>query len=411
MWEALRHGWEVSTNFKLLAHVINIHAHDKNVLVSARLCGNHQIIICELTGVDALNPRLLLSLITVVNLFGTISFFHAAVGLHGHVFRHVRLWIYGTSHHTGVPRFLDFTWWGTTGASSRRSKMLGRNGQTKKARQRFRRICWCSPDCQRRPELQRVLEGVRICLQLPTITGHSALMFDQSPNEKLLVRCLRWRSQSGKVDGKGLCVDFSLVQWSECHGGRLSVVTPEREARVGLTDTVDLGDHICGTRLRAWGSRKNAISSCAMIRRSTSPFLLSQLRWWGYTAPWHWNSIWSSPHMHIYIFALRPRFARCAVHLVVAHGLLSRLRMVLDMKNFVNMHVWCAGSFSKRSYCSFLQYLPPRLCCWCLAWTDVDTGQISAHYLSLSSSLSPSLSASFIDGLGSQHFFANCWSS
>ena len=44
-----------SPNLKLFAHVIDIHEHDNSVFVSARLCGNHQVNICELAGVDALN--------------------------------------------------------------------------------------------------------------------------------------------------------------------------------------------------------------------------------------------------------------------------------------------------------------------------------------------------------------------
>ena len=66
---------EASPNLKLLAHVINLRAHDKNVLVSARLCGNHQVNICRLAGVDARNPRLLPLLTTVVSLLGMGSFF------------------------------------------------------------------------------------------------------------------------------------------------------------------------------------------------------------------------------------------------------------------------------------------------------------------------------------------------
>ena len=52
--------------------------------------------ICELAGFDALNPRLLLSLTTGEFVLRGVLF-HPVVGLHGHVFRHVRFWIYGAS--------------------------------------------------------------------------------------------------------------------------------------------------------------------------------------------------------------------------------------------------------------------------------------------------------------------------
>ena len=48
---------------------------DKNALVSARPCGKHQDNKRELARVDALSPRLLLSLTSVVNLFGVGSLF------------------------------------------------------------------------------------------------------------------------------------------------------------------------------------------------------------------------------------------------------------------------------------------------------------------------------------------------
>ena len=64
----------VLPNSKVFAHVISIHEHGENVLVSAQLGGNHQVNICELAGVHALNPKFLLSLATLVNL-GMGSFF------------------------------------------------------------------------------------------------------------------------------------------------------------------------------------------------------------------------------------------------------------------------------------------------------------------------------------------------
>ena len=52
----------------------------------------HQVNIWEVAGVDALNPSLLLSLTTEVNLFRMDSFYMRLLvsSLHGYVFRHVR---------------------------------------------------------------------------------------------------------------------------------------------------------------------------------------------------------------------------------------------------------------------------------------------------------------------------------
>ena len=50
VWEALRHGLGAA-KLQVFAHVINIHEHGENVLVRARLCGNHQVDICELATV------------------------------------------------------------------------------------------------------------------------------------------------------------------------------------------------------------------------------------------------------------------------------------------------------------------------------------------------------------------------
>ena len=90
-----------SPNFKLLAHVINIHEHDNSVLASARLRGNHQVGICVLAGVDALNSGLLLSLTTVVNLFCMVSFFMLLL-VSVSIFRHVPLGYTERATTTGV---------------------------------------------------------------------------------------------------------------------------------------------------------------------------------------------------------------------------------------------------------------------------------------------------------------------
>ena len=122
--------------------------HDKNVLVSARLCGNHHVNICELAGVDALNPRLLRSLTIVVNLFVISSTERATT--------------------TGAmlsPRILETTRWGTTGATPRRCWIVGRSGANNNNQTEIRRRknTSCKDNTSKDPFSQcEFLQGIRV---------------------------------------------------------------------------------------------------------------------------------------------------------------------------------------------------------------------------------------------------------
>ena len=106
-----------SPNRKWFSHVINTPEHDKNVLVSARLCGNHQVKTFELAGGDALNPRLPVSLV---------------VGLDGHVLRHVRFGFTERATTTGAQFFRQGSWRFTM-------RNYRRHGANKNSRADFRR--------------------------------------------------------------------------------------------------------------------------------------------------------------------------------------------------------------------------------------------------------------------------------
>ena len=96
-------------------------------------------------------------------------------------------------------------------------------------------------------------------------------------------------AQSREVDENKLCVDWLVrsnvcvpmhkVFWPAAFAG-LRSVNPDREAQIDWTDIVDFGDQMCGTRLQVSGRREHAISCCTIKRRSTSPFLRSQRKWW-----------------------------------------------------------------------------------------------------------------------------------